>query len=178
MVSGKVTDLLKHELDHRCLSGRPRSIPVPAIRRPTARARRLTVVGTRAQPAGRHGQLPARLLRRSHRGQRFGEIHADQRHPLQRAGQTPVFGPDSARPAPAGGGRRPGRQNRRRGPVTDRPYSAEQSGDIHRRLRQHPQALRGYSEPRSAVTNRAGSPSTSRAADVGAAPATARSRSR
>ena len=146
VVSGKVTDLLKHEssITGAYLAGRrhpgARHPPTDGAGPAADRRRR-----TRAQPAGRHGQLPARLLRRSHRGQRLGEVHAGQRHPLQRAGQTPVFGPDGARPAPAGGGRRPGRQSRPRGPVTDRPYSAEQSGDIHRRLRQHPQALRGYS---------------------------------
>ena len=48
VVSGKVTDLLQHEssITGAYLAGR-RSIPVPAIRRPTARARRLTVVGAR-----------------------------------------------------------------------------------------------------------------------------------
>ena len=84
-------------------------------------------------------------------------------------------------PGPAQDGQGPGapRQGRARRPEPDRPHPAVQPGDLHRRLRPHPQAVRRRPpRRRSAATSPAGSRSTSRAAAATRAPATARSRSR
>jgi hypothetical protein len=58
----------------------------------------------RAQPArGRRG-VPAGLPGRRHRGQRLGQVHAGQRHPLHRARQQAQRRPAGARSAPDGDG--------------------------------------------------------------------------
>ena len=124
--------------------------------------------------------LPARAVRRGHRGVRLGQVDAGQRHPLHRRWPT-----SSTAPGTVPGrhktvtGARARRQGRPRRPVADRPHPAVQPGDLHRRLRPHPQAVRRDhrgQDPR--LPARAGSRSTSRAAAARRAPATARSRSR
>ena len=154
----------------------------PTMRRPGSTGRELVVDGAREHNLRDIDvSLPARLLRRGHRRQRLGQVHAGQRHPVRRRwrdelnGARPVPGPAHAgRPASSSVdkvvARRPvARSGARRAP-TRRPTPA---------FRPHPQAVRRDApRPRSAATSRAGSRSTSRAGAARPAPATARSRSR
>ena len=125
--------------------------------------------------------FPLGLLRRGHRGVRLGQVDAGQRHPLHRRWPTQINGArHGARPAHDGS---PASSTSTRSSTsTSRPIGrtpAVQPGDLHRRLRPHPQAVRRRPpRRRCAATSRAGSRSTSRAAAARRAPATARSRSR
>ena len=147
---------------------------------PSTPARRLTVHGaTREQPPGHRRVVPARRPHRRHRRIGLRQVDAGQRHPLHAPGPRAERRAQRARAAHAGRGRRPGRQGRARRPVAHRPHAAVQPGDVHRRLRPRPQAVRrddGGQGPRA--TCRAASPSTSRAAAARTARATAPSRSR
>jgi excinuclease ABC subunit A len=97
----------------------------------------------RAQPAQPHGDVPAGAVRGGDGCLRIGQVDAGQRHPARRAGQFDQQGPAGARPAHPGQRAGPGRQGGRCGPVADRAHPALQPGDLHRRLRQRPEALRG-----------------------------------
>ena len=125
------------------LSGR-REIPVPADppaahQRPRARP----CVGAREHNLQQHRRdLPARAVRRGHRRLRLRQVDAGQRHPLHLAGQADLPRADDPGPAPADHRPRPRRQGDPRRPVADRPHAAVQPGDLHRRLRPHPQAVR------------------------------------
>ena len=124
--------------------------------------------------------VPARLLRRRHRRQRLGQVHARQRHPLHDARARAQRRPRRCRAGTAGSrglehldkvvARRPERRSAaRRGP-TRRPTPASSTTSAScspRRPRR-----------RCAATSRAASRSTSRAVAARPAPATARSRSR
>ena len=133
----------------------------------------------RAQPARRRRRVPARLLHRGHRRVGLGQVDAGQRHPLRGAGQGTARHQDRARPARQGHRHAAPRQGRPRRPGPDRPDPAVQPGDLHRRVRPRPQAVRADApRRRCAATSRAGSRSTSRAAGARPARATARSRSR
>ena len=96
----------------------------------------------RAQPARRRRRVPARLLRRRHRRLRLGQVDPGQRHPLQRARPGAQRRAHRARAAHPGHGRRAPRQGRARRPEPDRAHAAVQPGDLHRRLRPRPQAVR------------------------------------
>ena len=115
----------------------PRRTPPPDARSRADRPRR-----PREQPQGHRRHLPARLLRRGHRGLRLRQVDAGQRHPLHRAGQADLQRPHGAGPAPQDQRRRARRQGDPRRPVADRPHAAVQPGDLHRRLRPRPQAVR------------------------------------
>ena len=89
VVSGTVQELLDHpdSLTGAYLSGRE-EIPLPVVRRPPTPGRELDGPRrARAQPAGRHGVVPARLLRGDHRRLRLRQVHAGQLDPLHRAGE-------------------------------------------------------------------------------------------
>ncbi len=133
----------------------------------------------RAQPAQHRRGVPARLLRRGHRGVRLRQVDAGQRHPLHDAGQQDQRRQAAAGPAQAGPRRRAAGQGRRRRPVADRPHPAVQPGHLHRAC-STTSASCSPRPPRrrSAATSRAGSPSTSRAVAARTARATAPSRSR
>ncbi len=96
----------------------------------------------REQPAERLGELPARQPRGGHRCLRLGQVDARQRHPLQRPRQQAQRCAARARPAQDGDRSRPARQGRPRRPEPDRTHAAVEPRDLHRRLRQHAQALR------------------------------------
>ncbi len=123
--------------------------------------------------------VPARLPGRGDRRVRVRQVHAGQRHPVQRAGQGAERRADGAGQAHPDHGHEPAGQGGARRPGADRPHPAVQPGHLHRGLRPRPEAVRARPpRPRSAATSRAGSRSTSRAAAARPAPATARSRSR
>ena len=86
--------------------------------------------------------FPLGLLRRGHRGVRLREVDAGQRHPLHGAGQADLQRPHGAGAAPQDQRLRARRQGDPRRPVADRAHAAVQPGDVHRRLRPHPQAVR------------------------------------
>ena len=109
---------------------RPRRAPDHRDRRP------------REQPPERLGRLPARQPRRGHRRLRLRQVDARQRHPLQRPRQQAQRRAPRARPAQDGHRARPARQGRPRRPEPDRTHPAIEPRDLHRRLRQHAQALR------------------------------------
>ena len=159
------------------LSGE-RSIPVPDERR---RARgKLKVRGAApAQPQGHRRRVPARHLHLRHRGLGLRKVNPGERDPLPGSRQPPASGPDAAWRAQAHRRARGRRQDHQHRPVPDRPDSTVQPGDVHGRLRSHPQALladaRGTG-PR--LQARALLASTSRAGAARSAGATARSRSR
>ena len=142
--SGTVKQLLKHRDSETglYLSGR-KSIPVPAVRRPPTPGRELTVHGARENNLKDIDvTLPARLLRRGHGRLRLGQVDAGQRHPLHVAGQADLQRPHGPGTAPEDQRRRARRQGDPRRPVADRPHAAVQPGDLHRRLRPRPQAVR------------------------------------
>ena len=142
--SGSVQGLLanKESPTGAYLSGR-RSIPTPAHPPAADAGPRAGRAGrARAQPAQPDRRLPARAVHRGHRGQRLGQVDAGQRHPLHGAGQPDQRRPDGARPAHPDHRAGARRQGRRGGPVADRADPAVQPGDLHRGLRQHPQAVR------------------------------------
>ena len=133
----------------------------------------------RAQPPRRRRDVPARPVRGRDRRVRFRQVDAGQRHPLHRAGQADLPRAHGPGPAQEDQRARARRQGDPRRPVADRPDPAVQPGDLHRRLRPRPQAVRLHARRRRcAATSRAGSRSTSRVAAARRAPATARSRSR
>ena len=116
---------------------------MPLVRRPiepAAQADRRRRAGE--QPARHHRRLPARHADRGHRGFGVRQVDAGQRHPARGAGQPDQRRPDGARPAHQGHRGRPGGQGGRRRPVADRPHPAVQPGDLHRRVRPRPQAVR------------------------------------
>ena len=156
------------------------TIAVPAVRRPVAAGPRAGGRGRpRAQPAQRRRAVPARGVRRGHRGVRLGQVDAGQRHPLRRAGQPDQRRPDWCRAGTAGSpassswtrwsastSRRSGAPRGPTRPPT--PACSTTSASCSPRPPRR----------RCAATSRAGSPSTSRAAAARPAPATAPSRSR
>ena len=142
----RVEDLLDHRdsLTGAYLSGR-REIPMPAVRRPRdARPRAHRQRAPRAQPA-----------RRRRRASRSG---CSSRSPACPARASRRWSTTSSTPSlakqiyNARAGARPAHQTITglehvdkvdpRRPVADRPHAAVQPGDLHRRLRPHPQALR------------------------------------
>ncbi len=132
----------QRRLDHRPVPQRPpvdrgAGDPAAAGRPGHHRAGR-----QRAQPARRDRVLPARQLRGGHRGERLGQVDAGQRRPLQRARPRPQRRAHRAGAAQARRRPRRRRQGRARRPEPDRPHPAQQPRDVHRRLRQHPQAVR------------------------------------
>ena len=142
--SGTVEDLLTHpdSMTGQYLSGR-REIPVPAVRRPRTKGRELTVHGAREHNLQRRRrQLPARRLHRRHRRLRLRQVDAGQRHPLHVAGQADLQRPHRPRPPHQDHRPRARRQGDPRRPVADRSHPAVQPGDLHRRLRPRPPALR------------------------------------
>ena len=158
------------------------SIPTPA--RSAGRAHRAASSpssGAREHNLRGHRRVvPARLLRRGHRGvaarasRRWSTTSSTPCSPTSCNGARTV-------PGPAHDGHRPRapRQGRARRPEPDRAHAAVQPGDLHRRLRPHPPAVRrDHRGEGPRLPARAGSRSTSRAAAARRAPATARSRSR
>jgi excinuclease ABC subunit A len=125
------------------------------------------------------GRLPARAVHRGHRVSGSGKstlvndiLYTVLANQVNGARMVPGPAHPDHRP-------RARRQGRRRRPVADRAHPAVQPGDLHRGLRQHPQAVRRDHRGEGArLRARAGSRSTSRAAAARTAPATARSRSR
>ncbi len=146
VVSGTVEDLLRHpdSITGQYLSGKRRiEVPAPAPHdRPIPDARRRRRPG--AQPAERHRGVPARLLRRDHRRERVGQVDADQRRAVHGPGPRSQRRAQRPRAAPPGARSGPPRQGRARRPEPDRAYAAVQPGDLHRRVRPHPQAVRGH----------------------------------
>ena len=144
--SGTVAELEAHDtsLTGAYLSGR-RSIPVPASApagRPQAEARDRR--GARAQPARAGRRHPARLPRVGHRCVRVGQVHPDQRHPRDGAGepaQRRATGAGAAHPDHRPG--QPGQAGAGR-PEPDRPHPAEQPRHVHGRVGPGPQALRRH----------------------------------
>jgi excinuclease ABC subunit A len=130
--SGSYRDLLKAE---RSITG---AYPPQAGAGTLAHRR----PGPGAQPAGRDGGVPPRLLRRGDRRVRVGEVDPGQRHPLLGARPRAQRCADGPGPAPYGQGTRPGRQGRGRRPVPDRADPPLQPRDVHRGLRPDPLAVR------------------------------------
>ena len=90
-----------------------------------------------------------------------GQEHARQRHPVPRADAEGLPIARGARAAHGRRRRRGARQGHRHRPVADRPHASLQPRDLHRRLRQHPHALRGRRRRRRcAATSPAASRST------------------
>ena len=119
---------------------RSRSPPYAARAR---QGRELTVKGAKENNLRNIDvSFPLGLFVVGHRRVRLGQVHAGQRHPLHLAGQADLQRPRRARPAPDHHRPRPRRQGHPRRPVADRPHAAVQPGDLHRRLRPHPQAVR------------------------------------
>ena len=181
VVSGSVEELLASEdsITGQYLSGR-REIAVPdgappAHQGPRADRRRRP----RAQPARRHGVVPARPARRGHRRQRLGQVDAGQRHPGRGAGQAAQR--HRAR-SPAGTPASPGSSTSTRSSASTSRRSAAPRGRTRRPTPASSTTCASCSprrpRRRSAATCRGASPSTSRAAAARRAPATARSRSR
>ena len=127
------------------------------------------------QPRERRRRLPAGALHRGDRRQRLRQVHPGQRDPVQGAGQQAQRRQAGGRPAQdRPGPRAPGQGGARR-PEPHRPHAALQPGHVHRRVRQHPEALRrDHRGQGPRLPARAGSPSTSRAAAARPAQATAR----
>ena len=72
------------------------------------------------------------------------QVDAGQRHPGVGAGQQAQRRPAGAGPAHPGHGAGQGRQAGPRRPVADRPHAAVEPGDLHRRVRQDPHAVRRH----------------------------------
>ncbi len=142
--SGLVSGItkVKESLTGRYLSGRM-SIPVPETRRPTnPMAQLVGAGGARAQPQRPRRRDPAQRLRVHHGCVRLGQVDAGARHPAARpdAADLQVEGP--GRPPPPDQRHRAAGQGHRHGPVADRAHAPVQPGDVHGRLRQHPQVVR------------------------------------
>ena len=96
----------------------------------------------RAQPEAHRRRVPARVLRVCHRRERERQEHAGERHPLSRADAEGVSLARRARTSQVGRGCGAHRQGHQHRPVTDRAYAALEPGDLHRRVRQDPHAVR------------------------------------
>ena len=179
--TGSVQGLLEHadSLTGQYLSGR-REIPIPDVRRPRAKGRDLTVHGAREHnlqdidvsfPLGLFVSVTG--VSGSGKSTLVNDI-------LYTALAKQIYGSRAV----------PGRHRKLSGTdhvdkvihvdqSPDRADAAVQPGDVHRRLRPHPQALRVHARGEDAwLPARVGSRSTSRADAARRARATARSRSR
>ena len=160
-----------------------RQIAVPPARRPRDRQRELVVEGARENNLqGHRRRVPAGHASSAVTGvSRVGQVDRWSTTSCTRRWPADLNG---ARHACPGGtrrvdGRGAARQGRRRRPVADRPDAAVQPGDLHRRVRPHPRAVRA--DARGEGARLPAGPvlaSTSRAAAARRARATARSRSR
>ena len=142
--SGSYQELLENtdSLTGDYLSGR-RKIEIPKKRRKYDKKRELKVVGAQGeQPPEHRRQFPAGPLHRRHRRQRLGQVHPGQRDPLQGPGQQAQRRQAGGRQAQVRPGPRTPGQGGPRRPEPHRPHPALQPGHVHRRVRQHPQALR------------------------------------
>ena len=144
--SGPYEELLTCEesLTGAYLSGRS-FIEVPAIRRPVDRKRQVTVVGAREHNLdGIDVSFPLGRSHRCHRCLRFGQVDVGQRHSRDRHGEqaqrcTPgTWASHTNQRSRSAGQARAGRS------VSDRPDSTIERGDVHRRVRQDPNPVRGH----------------------------------
>ncbi len=144
VVSGTVEDLKKspESITGAYLSGRT-GIEVPADPTAAAHGPRAGRRGrARAQPARHRRRGPAGLLRGGDGGVRIRQIIPGQRHRLSGTGQPHQRNETAAGPSHPDHGNRPARQGGRRRPVADRAEPAVEPGDVHRRVRLHPGAVR------------------------------------
>ena len=145
VVSGTVDDLLATRARspaRTCPAGA--ASRCPTVRRPRDQGRELTVVGARehnlrdvtvslpARPAS--SPSPGSAARAS---RRWSTTSSTRRWPS--SSTAPATCPGRHKRVD---GLRPRRQGRARRPVADRPHPAVQPGDLHRRLRPRPQAVR------------------------------------
>ena len=115
----------------------------------------------RAQPEEHRRRVPARVLRRGHRGERQRQEHARERHPLPRAHAEDLPLARRAGPSQVDRGHREHRQGHQHRPVADRPYAALEPGDLHRACStRSARCSRPRRRRRCAATCRAGSRST------------------
>ena len=114
----------------------------PSGGRPTRTGRSPSSAPASTTCAASTCRFPLGCLVARHRRQRLGQVDAGQRHPLHGAGEQAQRRPAGAGPAQDGHRAGAPRQGRARRPEPDRPHAAVQPGDVHRRLRPHPPAVR------------------------------------
>ena len=135
--------------DHEGEGVGDRAVPVGS--QVDSRARAATTAGTRvgAHPGGARAQSAehrrrhsARQLRGGHGRVGVGQVDARARHPAPGADAADLQVEDVRRQAQAHRRYRVPRQGDRHGPVADRSHAAIEPGDVHRCVRQRPQAVR------------------------------------
>ena len=145
VAQGTPADILRHpdSLTGQYLSGR-KAIPMPARRRrgdPTQA--QLRIAGARGNNLKNVTvELPVGLFVARHRRLGLGQVHAHQRHALQRGRAPPLRLGRRARRARRDRGPRLLRQGDQRRPEPDRAHAALQPGDVHGTLHADPRPLR------------------------------------